>query len=174
MTEASLLNWKSVQQSARALVFIPKSIRDISVHMKYNCASDSKARREIDTCNQSYSLETAYAQGIRHYLFVASDHMSALERSLRPMPNRLSLAPWTCVRVILDSCSRSAWLLEEDISSHCRLTRSLNWHLYDQKQLLKYLRSDLSHYPEQLQGNECEITGCRSPHCGSSEDSESI
>ena len=133
---------------------IPDRVSGVAIGLNHRCAADSQASREVSKYSQSKALEAAYIQGMRQYLFVSLDHMLALERSFRPLPQALSLTPWTCARVILESCAKSIWLLDLDITAKDRITRSMNYMLIDQLELLKYIRSSRSDQSGQLEATE--------------------
>ena len=135
------INWTTVDRSVEALVFMPERVRELAVHLHYEYAPGSQAESEIQQWPQPSRLTEAYVHGTRQYLFVALDHMLGLSRMLRPQPTRLSLSPWTCSRVILESCAKAVWLLSTDISAEQRLARSFNSIFHDQEQLRKYLNS---------------------------------
>ena len=135
------MNWTTVDRSVEALDFMPERVRELATHLEYRYAPGSQADVEVRQCRRPSRLAEAYVHGTRQYLFVALDHMLGLSRMLSPQPIRLSLSPWTCSRVILESCAKAVWLLSTDISAEQRVTRSLNSIQYDQEQLRKYLNS---------------------------------
>ena len=66
---------------------------------------------------------------------------------MNPKQTRLSLSPWTCSRVILESCANAVWLLSTDIPPEKRVARSLSCLLQDQEELRKYLNCIEKHDP---------------------------
>ena len=144
------ITWTTVDRSIEALVFMPERIRELAIHLRYEYASESQAESEVQQWPMPSRLTEAYVHGTRQYLFVALDHMLGLSRMLKPQPTRLSLSPWTCSRVILESCANAVWLLSADISAEQRVTRSLNSLLQDQEQFRKYLNSIAKHDPSAI------------------------
>ena len=147
-------NWATVDRSGEALVFMPERVRELAIHLRYDYAPESQAEREVQQWPLSSRLGEAYVHGTRQYLFVALDHMLGLSRMLSPQPTRLSLSPWTCSRVILESCANAVWLLSTDISAQQRVTRILNYLLQDQEQLRKYLNSIAKNDPSAVDDNQ--------------------
>ncbi len=148
------INWTTVDRSIKALVFMPERVRELAIHLRYEHASESQAESELQQWPMPLRLTESYVHGTRQYLFVAFDHMLGLSRMLKPQPVRLSLSPWTCSRVILDSCAKAIWLLSADISAEQRVTRSLNSLLQDQEQLRKYLNSITKHDPSAIDDSQ--------------------
>lgn len=148
------MDWPAVIECSQALLDTPERIRAVAIGLNYTYRPDSQAFREAALTGGSEAIEAAYIQGIGQYLFVSLDHMLALERSFRPLPQTLTLAPWTCTRVILESCSKSIWLLDSEISAKERAARSLNFKLSDQLELLKYIRADRPDQSKKSQATE--------------------
>ena len=148
------IDWAAVDRSMEALVFMPERVRELAIHLRFEYASPSQAVSEVRQCQCPSRLEEAYVHGTRQYLFVALDHMLGLSRMLSPQTIRLTLSPWTCARVILESCAKAVWLLSTEISAEQRVTRSLNSLLQDQEQLRKYLNSIKKHDPSAIDDTE--------------------
>lgn len=136
-----------MDRSAEALVFMPERVRELAIHLRYEYASGSQAEGEVQHWPLPLRLREAYVHGTRQYLFVALDHMLGLSQMLSPQATRLSLAPWTCSRVILESCANAVWILSTDISPEQRVARSLSSLLHDEEELRKYLNSIAKHDP---------------------------
>ena len=135
------MNWNIVRESSHTLSTMPDRIQREAENLRFKHASDSIAAAELDESIHPASLEAANARGTRLYLFIAMDHMRALKRLLAPSSVRSSLTPWTCGRVILESCAKSIWLLDPEVEVKERLTRSLNIRLDDLFEWRKYVRS---------------------------------
>lgn len=54
---------------------------------------------------------------------VMADHLSAFVKTITPPAE--TLAPWTCVRIILESGAVVAWLLDSSLDARTRIGRSL-------------------------------------------------
>ena len=103
-----------------------------------NPQSGAPATGEMASCVQPRHLETAYTLAIQR-VFVASDHMVALERAI--IEDSLSYSPWTCSRGVLESCSVASWLFEEQIEPLERVTRSFNLRLQNLRSQLAFFRT---------------------------------
>ena len=132
---------------------MPKAIRDLAITYDYRPSAGSQASQELSNCPNEEILEVAYNHGALQFLFVSSDHMSGLRRALTPSLGVLSCTPWTCARGVLESCSNGVWLLDTEIDSKERITRSLNLRLQDQYIQKKLAHKDRAQSVESTQGN---------------------
>ena len=142
------MDWEIIRNKAEILDEMPKKIGEISSSYSRRPFPNSQASQELKDCSNKELLEIAYYQGVLQH-FVSSDHMSALKRTLEPTV--LSFAPWTCARVVLETCSLGVWLLDTEINSKERITRSLNLRLEDENQKIKLLRKKLERISNQDQ-----------------------
>ncbi len=97
----------------------------------------------LDSTNER-ALQVAYNQGVRQMLLVSPDLMSGLRRVLTPEPNVLSCTPWICSRGVLESCSMAVWLLDSEIDSKERVSRSLNIRLQEQYVQKRLVRKEMA------------------------------
>lgn len=85
-------------------------------------SSQSQAHVEEDQFQHPESIRTVVAQ-INQLIEVAGDHLTAFVKTItEPME---TLAPWTCVRAILESAAVAAWLLDPSVNAEHRVGRSL-------------------------------------------------
>jgi hypothetical protein len=83
-------------------------------------------------------LSVAYSQG-QLLIESAADHALAVTRLLvQPVQ---TLAPWSCLRVSLESAAFSCWLLSEKIDAKERIARSLAYRYEGVSQQLKLARA---------------------------------
>lgn len=84
--------------------------------------SQSQAHLEEDHFLHPESIQTVVAQA-NQLIEVAGDHLTAFVKTITaPME---TLAPWTCVRAILESGAVVAWLLDPSLNAERRVGRSL-------------------------------------------------
>ena len=145
------MDWEIIRKKAEVLDEMPKKIRGIALSYSRRPFPNSQASQELKDCSNKELLEIAYYQGVLQH-FVSSDHMSTLKRTLEPTV--LSFAPWTCARVVLETCSLGVWLLDTEVNSKERITRSLNLRLEDENQKIKLLRKKLERISNQDQTAE--------------------
>ena len=81
---------------------------------------------------------TAYSQGTIQ-LEVSADQMMAFAKTITEPT--LSIAPWTCVRAIIESSSLASWLLSPSIDAATRVMRSFAFRYEGLSQQIKFLRS---------------------------------
>lgn len=134
------MDWEKIIEKAEVLDEIPERIGWEIISYNQISFPDSQASQELKDCQDEELLRVAYNQGV-FLLLVSSDHMSALRRTLMK-PTVLSCAPWTCARVVLESCSTGIWLLDTRIDSKERITRSFNLRWGEQRQQINFCRND--------------------------------
>jgi hypothetical protein len=82
----------------------------------------SLAEKEAVSFPESEAIATAYSQAFIA-IVVAGDHLAAVNRVLtEPV---MTFAPWTALRVILESSATALWLLTKGISAKERVARSM-------------------------------------------------
>lgn len=69
----------------------------------------------------------------------AGDHLMAFTKTITEPAQ--AMAPWTCIRVILESSAVSAWLFQPDIDAKTRLKRSFAFRYEGQCQQLALVRA---------------------------------
>ncbi|MEX0780112.1 MAG: hypothetical protein WD491_05565 [Balneolales bacterium] len=82
----------------------------------------SISSKELSSFQRPLSLKTAYSQG-HTFVEVAGDQLMAFSRTLKEPIQ--TIAPFTCGRSVLESCSLAVWLLNNEIDSNERVKRSL-------------------------------------------------
>jgi hypothetical protein len=99
-------------------------------------ASGSPAAEELAELGEP--MTDAYIQG-HTLLEVAADQMTAFTRTLvEPIQ---TIAPWTCVRSLLEACAVAAWLLDPGTDARTRLGRSYAYRYEGLSQQVKCCRS---------------------------------
>ena len=127
-----------VAASANVLTELPMRLQAIMERYGQRVQPGSTAASEIWKCAAPRHLETAFDLAIQR-VFVASDHMVALERAITG-PS-LTYSPWTCARAALESCSVASWLFEDLIGHEERVTRSFNLRHQNIKSQLAFFRA---------------------------------
>lgn len=101
-------------------------------------SSGSQAAAEFRTFQRSESLETAYSQaGV--LIEVAADQLMAFIRSVTEPVQ--TIAPWTCVRAIIESSAPAAWLLDPSLDARTRVQRSFGFRYEGLAQQVKFARA---------------------------------
>ena len=96
---------------------------------------NSRADMELHSYSRPESLITAYCQG-GVLVEVAADQLMALTKTLTEPAQ--AMAPWTCVRAMLESCALASWLLSPNIDAKTRVQRSLAFRYEGLSQQLKF------------------------------------
>jgi hypothetical protein len=100
---------------------------------------DSRAFEELNSFAEKNLVEDVF---MRATLCVESavDHfMAFLDTVKKPAK---SLAPYTCVRSLLESCSIALWLLDLDVDVKERVGRCLGFRYEEFEEQIKFLNSD--------------------------------
>jgi hypothetical protein len=98
----------------------------------------STATTELSTFQEPESVKTVYAQGSA-LIEVAADHLMAFVRvTTEPVQ---TMAPWTCVRAIIESGALAAWLLDPGIDVRTRVQRSFAFRYEGLRQQVKFGRA---------------------------------
>lgn len=99
-------------------------------HSRADCELQSFPRRE--------SVMTAYSQGTS-LIEVVADHAIAFTRTVtEPV---LSIAPWTCIRALIEASALACWLFDLKIDVRMRIQRSLAFRYEGLSQQVKYVRA---------------------------------
>jgi hypothetical protein len=99
--------------------------------------ADSPAEKELKSFRRAESVMTVCSQGIVS-TEVAADHLMAFVRSITESVQ--TVAPWTCVRAILESSALGAWFLDPSIGPKTRVQRSFAFRFEGLEQQVKWLR----------------------------------
>src|SRR5574341_767357 len=98
----------------------------------------SKAAKELAEFSRPESIGTAYSQGIV-LIEVAADYVFAVTRTLTEPAE--TIAPWACVRGVLETSALSMWLLDTGINANERVKRSLAFRYEGLDQQKKFAQS---------------------------------
>jgi len=98
----------------------------------------STATTELSTFQEPEPVKTAYAQG-NALIEVAADHLMAFVRTTTEPVQ--TMAPWTCVRVIIESGALAAWLFDPSIDVRTRVQRSFAFRYEGLSQQVKFGRA---------------------------------
>jgi hypothetical protein len=102
-----------------------------------NPASNSIAFQEIAVFQNPELVNTAYSLG-NLSMESAADHLIAFADLLvEPVK---TIAPWTCVRRLLESCALACWFLNPDINALNRVRRSFAFRYKGFEEQLKLFR----------------------------------
>ena len=103
-----------VRQLTDALCGVHNAIVDYIAIYKNQPSLNSKAMTELGDSRYHKAISNAYSQsGIQ--LLIASDQVIGLSRALtEPV---LTIAPWTCVRAILELTALGSWLVDPNIGA---------------------------------------------------------
>lgn len=109
-------------------------------------SADSRAAAELRTYQRPESLETAYSQGSM-LADAAADQLMAFTKTVsEPIQ---TIAPWTCVRAVVEAAALAAWLLDPAVEASERVQRSFALRYEGLSQQVKFARAA---------GNESEAT----------------
>ena len=133
-----MIDQNTVAESANLLAALPMQLQAIMERYAQKPQPGSPATVEVAACVEPRHLEIAFPLAIQR-IFVASDHMVALERAI--IGSALTYSPWTCGRGTLESCSVASWLFEEQIGHEERVTRSFNLRHQNLRSQLAFFRT---------------------------------
>jgi hypothetical protein len=98
----------------------------------------SQAEIELNSFQDPQYVKDAYIQA--NLLFEgAADHLIAFTKTITEPAT--TIAPWTCVRAILESCALAAWLIDPAINATIRVQRSFAFRYEGLEQQSKCLRA---------------------------------
>lgn len=120
--------------------FIDNSIELINKH-GFEPKPGSISSEELESFQPPLSLKTAYSQG-HAFVEVAFDQLMAFTRTLKEPIQ--TIAPFTCSRSVLESCSLAVWLLNNEITAEERVKRSLSFRFEGMVQSKKLANSSIS------------------------------
>lgn len=98
----------------------------------------SIAVKELQAFKHPQSLSIAYSRGVS-LIDVTADHLIAFTKTITEPAQ--SIAPWTIARSVLEASALSSWLLDPEINSHERVSRSLALRYEGLLQQAKFLQS---------------------------------
>ncbi len=128
--------------AANAAHALREAYREIKEHLAKQTngpAASSQINTELnESADYVGYLETAYGQG--HVLIeVAEDHLLAFLKMVDSLQQ--SIAPWTCVRGILEASAVASWLLDDGIAAKERVGRSFAFRYESMDQERKFIHS---------------------------------
>ena len=135
--EISDFDWSHADIARQAMMSMLKQV--ILYESKYEDlpSPDSQAERETILIPD---VEKAYHRA-GTLMMNAIDHAYALNAVLET--RSITLAPWTCGRVILEVCALASWLLDDEITCRERFLRCMKLRLKD-------IRTQQLHYKNNL------------------------
>jgi hypothetical protein len=104
----------------------------------YKPSETSIAAIELNTFQEPEHIKTVYAQG-DSLIEVAADHLVAFTRTITEPVQ--TMAPWTCVRAIIESGALASWLLDPGIDVRIRVQRSFAFRYEGLAQQVKFGRA---------------------------------
>jgi hypothetical protein len=105
----------------------------------------SIATKELSAFREPEFIKTVYAQGTV-LIEVAADHLVAFTRTITEPVQ--TMAPWTCVRAIIESSALASWLFDPGIDVRTRVQRSFAFRYEGLRQQEKFGR---------VSGNEDDV-----------------
>jgi hypothetical protein len=99
---------------------------------------NSLAAVELRTFQRPESLTTTYSQG-SILVEVAADQLMAFTKTVTEPVQ--TVAPWTCVRAVIESCALAAWLLDPNLDARTRVQRSFAFRYEGLIQQVKFGRA---------------------------------
>jgi hypothetical protein len=100
--------------------------------------TNSLADEELQSFIDPEKVKTAYSQG-GLLIEAAADHLMAFSRVLKEPAQ--TIAPWTCVRAVIETSALSAWLFDPGIDVNERVQRSLVYRCEGLTQEVKFLKA---------------------------------
>jgi hypothetical protein len=129
----------ALRESIRNLDTFLDEIKELLVPYSGKPKVGSQAQLELDQCpDLAVQLKVAHSQ-YWILLETACDHAAALPKLYQEPA--VSVAPWTCVRGLLEAASVAAWLADPTISPRERVARSYSRRYDELKQQLSLLRT---------------------------------
>ncbi len=101
-------------------------------------APESRVIAERQGFSDAKFVDTAYAQA-GTLMEVAADHLSALTRVLQEPVH--TVAPWNCLRAVLESSAVAAWILDLSLDAKSRVSRSFAFRYEGLVQQLRFARA---------------------------------
>jgi hypothetical protein len=100
--------------------------------------ANSKAYLELHSYQNPETVMTAYSQGSM-LNEVSADQLIAFTKTITEPAQ--SIAPWTCVRAVIEASALASWLLSPSIDISTRISRSFAFRYEGLSQQEKFLRS---------------------------------
>lgn len=130
-------NTKDVKNLLSVLHILLKETGTIFNQYHNKPISNSIAFNEIVNCSNAELVDDVYSRGLLS-LEVAGDHLVGFA-DLLAEPVK-TIAPWTCVRGLLESCALACWFLDPTIDVHKRLGRCFAFRFKGFEEQIKFFR----------------------------------
>jgi hypothetical protein len=114
-------------------------IAQVYNHYGNQPAPNSLASQEQQSFPNQELIQSAHYGGILS-MESAGDHLMVFADSIAEPAK--TLAPWTCVRGLLESCALAAWFLDPAIDAKTRVERYLAFRYWGFVEQIKYLRAE--------------------------------
>jgi len=122
VADPSEFTWRQVQEARSGLEEFRISVSRFVNTNGIQPSLDSPARLGMDRFPHPGSVETVYSQALL-LIEVAADQLTAFLKTTEPPFE--TIAPWTCVRALLEASALGCWLLQPGIPMHSRVGRSI-------------------------------------------------
>jgi hypothetical protein len=99
---------------------------------------NAPAETEAATVPYPGIIRNAYSQGSMQ-VGVAADHLMAFSKTMTEPVE--TIAPWACVRAVLEASALAAWFLDPKITAEVRARRSFAFRFDGLTEQVKYLRA---------------------------------
>jgi hypothetical protein len=99
---------------------------------------NSQASIELNTFQRPESVVSAYSQG-GILIDAAADQLMAFTKTVSEPAQ--TIAPWTCVRAVIESSALASWLLDPSLDARTRVQRSLAFRYEGLDQQFKFLQA---------------------------------
>ena len=104
----------------------------------YQPTANSQAELELQSFPRQESVKTAYSQGTSLIEVVADQTIAFTKTATEPVQ---TVAPWTCVRALLEASALACWLLDPKTDVRARIQRSLAFRYEGLSQQVKFGRA---------------------------------
>lgn len=104
----------------------------------YQPLPGSPAERDLKAFAQVESMHTAHAQAWMLVEWTADQLTAFLKTVTNPVE---TIAPYTCVRSLLEASALTCWIIEPHLAAHSRVARSLALRYEGVEQQMKWARS---------------------------------
>lgn len=128
----------NILHTVRALRDLHDEIGGFLNGYEHKPSPNSQAALELRTYQRPESLTTAYSGG-SVLIEVAADQLIAFAKTVTEPVQ--TIAPWTCVRAVLESSALATWMLDPNIDARTRVQRSLAFRYEGLSQQAKYGRA---------------------------------
>jgi hypothetical protein len=98
----------------------------------------SPASRDVAGYARAESVHTVYGQALT-LIEIAADQLTAFTKTISAPYE--TIAPWTCIRSLLEAAALAAWLAEPGVDVGCRVQRSFAFRYEGLIQQVKFARA---------------------------------